>query len=190
MHARVALVVLLSCPFATKALGGFTYVSSFAQWQAFAPVYTTIDFTDLQKGEWLSDQYLDLGVNFIDGGFAEQSSLYPQDSFGVYGACYMDIAFDSPQYAIGSHHPGSMRFDIYFGSTLLYTSLSTGSGLNNFRGVLSTQPFDRVVMRGDTLGPPSCDPISVDNIYFSSVPGPGALPLLALGCLGRGRRRR
>jgi hypothetical protein len=173
----------------SSATANFQYITNYATWQGLVPTQTTIDLTELNEGDWLTDQYAHLGVLFDGGAIQETFNNYPLDGHGVYGGCTITVTLASEAYAIGSHHPGAMRFDLYSGNTLLYTSLATGSGANNFRGVVSSTPFDRVVMRGVTLGPPSCDPIAVDNFYFASVPGPGALPLLALGCLGRGRRR-
>ncbi len=184
----------LACGFAAflsvDAVADFSYLSNFASWQQLAPPHTTIDFTDLNPGDWLTDQYLNLGASF-DGGLVQYGADgYLQDGYGVYGGCYMDVVLSTPALAVGTHNPGSMRFKLYQGDQLIYTSPSTGSGLNNFRGVISSVPFDRVLLMGDTLGPPSCDAIFVDNFYFASVPGPGSAVVLTGSMLMKRRRRR
>lgn len=168
----------------------FTYVTNFTSFQSLVPSYTTVDLVDLTAGDWLSDQYTGLGVLFDGGLIQETATGYLQDGHGVYGGCFITMSLDVPAYAVGSHHPGSMGFDLYAGDTLLYESLATGTGLNNFRGVVSSVPFDKVVLRGITLGPPSCDAIFVDNFYFASVPSPGAAAVFLLGPAANARRRR
>ena len=189
MKSLIAIGLASVAGVSAPCAAGFSYVSSFATWQAFAPTFTTVDFTALQDDDWLTDQYFDLGVSF-DGGLVQVSpGIYLQDGVGVYGGCSIEVVFAELQYAIGSHHPGSMAFDLYLGETLLYVSPDTGLGFDNFRGVTSTQPFDRVIMHRN-LGGPSCVAVQVDNIYFSSVPTPGAAAVLLLGLAANARRRR
>jgi hypothetical protein len=187
---RIPLSLLAVLASASSAGAEFSYITSYSTWQSIVPSYTTVDLVDLNAGDWLTDQYASLGVIF-DGGFIEESpDSFVQDGHGVWGGCFVTMTLATPAFAVGSHHPGAMRFDLYQGDTLLYTSIATGSGYNNFRGVVSTVPFDRVVLRGITLGPPSCDGISVDNFYFASVPAPGVGGPFLIGMLANRLRRR
>ncbi|MDZ4829632.1 MAG: hypothetical protein SGJ09_05460 [Phycisphaerae bacterium] len=68
--------------------------------------------------------------------------------------------------------------------------LDGDGGVNNFRGIVSSIAFDRVMFLGYTLGPPACDPILIDNIYFASVPTPSAIALLSAALRPTRRRGR
>lgn len=168
-----------------------TLYNNFDAWKSQVPSITTLDFQDMANGEWLGSQYLSLGVDFTDGGVKEQSGAYNFDGHGIYGGCKLEMVFDEPIFALATHYPGSIRFVLYSGDDVVYFGPSQGSGPLNFRGVTSTIAFDRAWLMGVTLGPPDCDPIAVDNIYFQTVPGPASLAIWIVGgILGAGRRRR
>jgi len=186
----VVAAAVVSTAIVSTASGAFVYKDDFTEWKSLVPTFTTLGFVGLTPGTFLNDQYLDLGVDFTDGSLIQTGPvIYPQDGIGVFGGCIIDMLLSTPAYAIATHHPGTMRYFLYSGDSLLYVSpLDGDSGYNNFRGIVSSLPFDRVMFLGDTLGPPQCDDIAVDNIYFASVPAPGAAALLA-AALWRSRRR-
>lgn len=186
----LALVGVLSC-MSQCAFAAATLYSNFDTWKSQVSSVTTLDFQDMANGEWLGSQYLSLGVDFTDGGVKQQSGAYNFDGHGIYGGCKLEMVFDEPIFALATHYPGSIRFVLYSGDDVVYFGPSQGSGPLNFRGVTSTIAFDRAWLMGDTLGPPVCDAIAVDNIYFQTVPGPASLAIWIVGgIIGAGRRRR
>ncbi|MBL9121798.1 MAG: hypothetical protein JNL80_17975 [Phycisphaerae bacterium] len=137
----------------------------------------------------MTDQYLSLGVEFTDddlnvtglsGGFL--------DGAGVNGLAMIEGTFGSPIKAVAFHHPGFLKFRLYLGDTFVgQTGYLGGGGPSFFSGVVSTQWFDRMQVT-DVLSDP-IDPVFVDNMYFSTIPAPGASCVL-LSLLVRPRRRR
>lgn len=184
------LVVLVS---AGAAHGSFTVVKGIDNWNAAVPSSTTIDFV-LSTPQFVSDQYAPLGAIFPEAEeWAYGFSGFQQDGWGCKGALGGDadirLQFLEPQYAIGAWFPGQLFAKLYWQGALIYSSqsLDTFPLSYSFGGIVSTQPFDEVVL-WDSDGF-----IFVDDIKFSStVPSPGAVaPLLgALPIGGRGRRRR
>ncbi len=164
--------------------------STFGDWWSAASSPTTIDFTAFPQGTWVTDQYLDLGVTFTSADpdiivFGEQTFLL--DGVGINGLSQVQMTFASPTFAFGYHHPGIHGIQLWSGSTLLYASPALGqSGMFDFSGVTTTTPFDRVVIVPVSLQ----GNVSIDNIYFSSVPAPGAISLLGVGSFMLGPRRR
>ena len=191
MRYLALTVVIATAATMRSAFGDVVYTSSFAEWTSLVPTYTNLSFVGLTPGTFLNDQYLDLGVDFTDGGMIQFGPItYPQDGFGIYGGCIVDMLLATPAYAIATHHPGSVHYTLFSGDLMVYEGpVDPDSGYNNFRGIVSSVAFDRVLMHGITLGPPACDPIAIDNIYFASIPAPGAVAIfVAFGC--RTRRRK
>jgi len=190
MHSHFTVVGVVAAAIVGAASAEFVFTDDFAQWTPLVPSYTNLDFVGLTPGTFLNDQYLDLGVDFTDGGLIQFSlGIYPQDGFGIYGGCIVDMLLDTPAYAVATHHPGYVRYFLDSGDSLIYVSpLDVTSGLNNFRGIVSSIPFGRVMFLGYTLAPPQCDEIAIDNIYFASIPAPGGVALF--GAALRPTRRR
>jgi len=134
--------------------------------------------------------FTDTDGNWIIG---TASGTYPQDGWGLNGNAIVELTFDTPMWAFGSHFPGVAFFDFFSGDDLLFSSpLMGGSGVNFFAGFTSAIPFDRVQIYGmppDPFGNP--DKVFFDSFYFSAVPSPAGLAVLALaGLCGTRRRRR
>lgn len=178
------LVMILVTDQAHAQVAEFT---SFSQWQASAGPYTTITFGEFPDGTLITTQYTPLGVTFTDGLdfiYMPPSPLFPEDGAGLDGVNDIDITFATPQYWIGAHYPGALAFELHSAGNLIYTSSIFGiGGTGFFAGLVSSQPFDAVTIRDPFLG------AVIDNLYFG-VPGPGALPLLALAGVWRTSRRR
>ncbi len=185
-----------------SASAGFVEYTNFAAWQSATAPYSTVDFVGLPQNTHLSTEYADLGVIFdsidIDLVYISSGGLFPQDGAGMDGLCEVDLYLLQPTYSMAWHFPGGLKAWFYSGSTLLFTSSNFGSsGTDWFAGVVSDVPFDKVVVR-DWLtpgGPGTCPPgfinnVLVDNIYFSTIPGPsGVVMLLAAGLPLRRRSR-
>jgi hypothetical protein len=164
--------------------------AAFDGWWAAAGTPTAIDFTAFPQGTWMSDQYSNLGLTFTSSDpdvVQFDPSGFLLDGVGINGLSQVQMEFTSPTFAFGYHHPGIHGIQLWSGSSLLYASPALGqSGLFDFSGVTSTQPFDRVVLV------PVNNPgvVRADNIYFSSVPAPGAISLVGFGSFMLGTRRR
>jgi hypothetical protein len=180
---------------AAPAFADFTVFNgpgSYDAWSAASGPFTTIDFTGYPQGTLITDQYEEQGILFesSDADIVFFSSfLYPTDGIGINGLVEVEMSFSDPIFSFGMHHPGA-RFVLAFnGDTLLWTSpILGGGGVGFFSGFTSTLAVDRVLVLAATTAPDP--PVFVDNIYFSTVPGPSGAALLALaGLLGRGRRR-
>ena len=67
-----------------------------------------------------------------------------------------------------------------------------GGGSNKFGGFFGDVAFDRVVFKKATNPPPwmGIDPVVLDNLYFTSVPAPGAATCLRWFLAIAGGKRR
>jgi hypothetical protein len=184
---RIAL--MCSVAFAAQpALAGVTkYTIQFEPWAQAAGSYSTITFSEFQ---WTSitTQYAPLGVNFTgpDLNTTFQSDAFPQDSWGLDGNSIIELTFDKPINAIAFHFPASLVVNLWSGGQIFHTSDFAGSINQKFGGLYSDQAFDRVWFRG---GFSQTSQAYLDNLYFSTIPTPGALGLLGLWGLRRARRR-
>ncbi len=150
----------------------------------------TISFLEYPQGTLLSDQYANLGVTFPDANdYIVSAESFLLDGVGATSLLGpITLQFDEPRAAIGVHFPGDLIIELYLNDTLVFESSKFGGlGAGFFGGLVSTQPFDRVL-----LIDPS-DAVYVDTIHFGlPVPAPGALALLSIAglALRRSRRRR
>jgi hypothetical protein len=172
----------------SSAHGAVTLYSNKETWQSAAGPYSTMTFAEfgVPTGTWLTDQYSSLGVSFIDGSDQfYNSNNFISDGWGLNGALdNTTLVFDEPITTIAFDFPGGVTAKFYNQGALIYTSPLLGqSGVGNFAGLISTQPFDEVHLYD--LG------LVVDNIYFGPpIPAPGALSLLAIAALNPRKRRR
>jgi hypothetical protein len=188
--ATAAALALALC-----AQAAVTGHDSFTSWSAEAEPFTTITFGEIPLFSTVTDQYASLGVLFTNiapnktDGF--DTIVFPEDGYGLKGYPMIELTLLSPALGVAAHFPGFLRFQLYSGESLVYSSpLVGGSGYGKFKGYTSDTPFDRVRLLGIPNDP--MDIIAVDNLYisFAPVPAPGAaVPLLAVA-LFRGRRRR
>ncbi len=156
---------------------------------------TTIDFTGYPTNTFITDQYANLGVTFVDQdpnvirqGFY---SLFPQDGGGLDGVCTIDMVFAGPITSVAFHHPGVLFATLYSNGQALSAPIGLpGSGVNWFQGLVSEQSFDRVKLTGiiSPIGP--CDNPVLDNLYFATIPAPGGIGVFAFLLASSRRRRR
>jgi hypothetical protein len=190
--AAVAAISLLA---AAPALADFTVFNgpgSYDAWSSASGTFTTIDFTGYPQGTLITTQYDELGVTFTSSDpdfvlFGE--TVFPLDGVGLNGLSVVELTLSQPSHAFAYHHPGRQYLTLLWQGNEIYSSpILGGSGVGFFDGITSTLPFDQVrILR---LPEPFGGVVSIDNIYFSTVPGPSGAALLALaGLLGRGRRR-
>lgn len=196
---RWASVVAASC-LAAPALGGFSVVTGAAnagEWFGSAGAYTSISFSEFSEGTFINEQYSSLGIHFADpvGNliFGPDPTLLPQDGWGLKGLLSIDMRFDTPMRGLAVYYPAVVKAQFYLGDQLVYSWLHyEHGGSNKFAGFMSDVSFDRVVFKNALNPPPWGDPypLTLDNLYFTPVPAPGAAAcLLGLAPIA-GRRRR
>jgi MYXO-CTERM domain-containing protein len=165
-----------------------SYSNNFAGWQTAAGPYQTCTFAEFEPGTIITDQYARLGAYFTNiwSDVVEYSLFsFPSDGVGIDGNGPIEITFSETMYAAALHGKGIPTLKLYKGSTFLGDVQAAAGTPSNLVAAVSTIGFDRVVFQGQTAGGDA----TADTIYFSTVPGPGALA--ALGVLGvlRSRRR-
>lgn len=193
--AGIAGCVFAIASGASAGVTVYTGAAGWQSWQQAAGGFTTLDFTDL--GQWepvAPDRYASLNVlvTDVEGNVGETNPIgFPLDNHGLFGGCVIEFTFTLPMHAVGMHFPGGMLAWLYAGDALVAYIQSTGSGVNRFLGLTSDIAFDRVVLRDFSMPPPfACNEVHLDNLYFSTVPSPGAVAVMALGGWLPGRRRR
>jgi hypothetical protein len=190
---RLFLIVLaLVTGFGSLAARGeVTEYENGAAWYAAVGEVTTIDFTDQPAGSIITDQYASLGVHFTDGNdiaFAGPS-IFPNDAMGLRGHIVqpsgIHVTFNTPKRWLAVEFPGLVDIQLFRNGEMFHESVNLGvGGIGNFAGLVSTIGFDEAYL-SDSDGF-----VFIDDLHFG-VPGPGALPLLALaGAIGMKRRRR
>lgn len=188
-------IALLTLAVRSPALAGFTvFEQNYTGWKNAAGVLSTITFAEVPADTYITDQYASLGVLFTssdpDATYPYGPTTFLQDGWGLDGDLQVELTFSQPINAIGWHFPGDKAVKFYSGSTLVWSDVHIGQSgqLDNFTGFIGDVTFDRVQMTGIE---PNNSYVAIDNIYFSTIPGPAGLALgaVAFAC-GRGRRRR
>lgn len=187
---------------AGPALGGLTVVTGAAnadQWFANAGAYSTITFTEFPYGTLIAEQYASLGIHFVEplgnwiyGSDVNGTDLFVQDGWGLHGENSIDMRFDTPMRGLAVYYPGIVKAQFFSGDQLVYSwTQNFGGGSNKFGGFFGETSFDRVVFKNAQNPPPWGDvyPVKFDNLYFTTVPAPGAATSL-LGVVAIARRRR
>jgi len=183
--------LLLAIAVSAPANGNFTKFTNFGAWQSQTPSYTELDFTEFPQWTFITDQYADQGVVIT----AEAppvvffAGTFPIDNTGIFSqGNWIDFTFSEVQRSFALHGVSSWKLDFYLGSQFIG---STGVVSNpaqlpaqTFAGGVSATGFDRV-----RLVDWSPNSLSVDNFYFSTIPGPPGLAAFAMA-LATGRRRR
>jgi MYXO-CTERM domain-containing protein len=180
--------ILISIALSPHSLAGVTEYTVQEEWEAAVNnVFTTLDFV-LPDSTIIGEEYADLGVHFLDGNthVSGNQGANPNDGFGAIGEeGPIHLIFDQPQAWIAVEFPGLIQsIELFSAGQLIYTSNSFFGfpTVDLFGGLISTQHFDEVFIHGNLT-------VFLDDLHFG-VPGPGALPLLALGGVGGWRRRR
>ncbi len=129
--------------------------------------YTTIDFTGFHQFELITDQYADLGVYFasIVQICNEVCAAFPNDFAGVGSGAFLPICviFTEPQSWIGFDHPGALFLTLSLNGEEFYFGDFDNSGFGNFGGVVSSQPFDEVMVYDNTGA------VFIDDLFFGGL---------------------
>jgi hypothetical protein len=156
------------------------------EWEAAAGSWSTADFTGFPDNTPIDEQYAYLGVHFVDGyDFVVLGEGFLNDGAGLDGNELVDLVFDVPIYSIAADFPGLLIIELYYDDELFYTSNVFGvGGYGNFGGLVSTDPFDRAVLRD----PPG--QVFLDDLHFGPpIPAPSALCTVGAAFFAARRRR-
>jgi hypothetical protein len=189
-HLSLSMAIVTVLTLSSSARAEMSLLFDFAQWQSQAGSVTTIDFTGFPQFTIITNQYSDLGVIFTQGNdfVHNDPSQFPLDGWGLDGNNNSTIAmtFTTPQYAFATHF-GSIQYQLFSNGQLIYQSPPMGVGVSLFAGVISTVPFDSVVL----FDPLDTISVQIDNLYFApGIPAPPAFMLLGAAGLCVHRRRR
>jgi hypothetical protein len=189
MRRHIA-VLLATYVLTAPAVGEVMEFIQRSAWESAAGPYATIDFTGYHDGLVITNQYEHLGVTFTGAlQFIAICGCYANDGAGLYALPYARMVFESPQNWIAVEFPGSVRFNLYYSGELIHTSQVFHDFFSYFAGVISSKPFDEVIIDYPS---PEINSVGIDDLFFGSpIPAPGALGAFALAALiaRRGRRR-
>jgi hypothetical protein len=175
------------------------FVNDFAGWQAAAGPFTTVDFVeDAPAAPVLFNHFANFGVLLNKTGYFDPALPYwyrftnesggegpfLRDAGGLSSASDQGFRFLAPVNSFGylplTTDSGSF-FHLFLAGAYLGTAGGAGQPIGAFRGIYSTVAFDEVRFASMRY---------LDNIYFSTIPTPGIIPLLTLAATFGGRRRR
>ncbi|MBX3375273.1 MAG: hypothetical protein KF817_15710 [Phycisphaeraceae bacterium] len=191
MHRLLALPVLLAA-LSQSAAGAITYTDQKDLWLSQTTGVEVITFTEHPVGTWLDDHsHESHGLIFAGPTeFITHAASFHDNQGLVTFTSVADLRFDTPITAFAFDNCfGVVVFKLYAGEEEIAHSFFLGL-IPNFGGILSTIPFDRIV-----LWDPSDAVLAIDDIMFTHqalVPGPGGAAMALLAGWGAltGRRRR
>ena len=159
-----ALVASLSLG---SANGGVVEFHDRDAWIAAVGEFTTIGFTEVPNGTFLSNHYADLGVVFSDGNDITRCcghfETWPNDGAGLDGNGNIRLAFSEPQAWIAADFPGFLRIQLFKDDLLIFSSGEFGQGgIGNFGGLISSELFDAAVL----LDVPAANQAEIDDLHF------------------------
>jgi hypothetical protein len=177
---------------ASNVHASVTVFTNKVSWQSAAGPHTTIDFVGYPLGMNIANTYADLGVSFTDGQdwiWNLPEGGFPNDLWGFNGGLNnaSTITFNQAIGSIAVDFPGFVKFTLLSHNQVIFESpLFMPGGYGNFRGLISDQPFDSVIIADPTGG------VYVDDLHFGPpIPAPPAGVVLAFVTVwtGFGRRR-
>jgi len=184
---------------ASPVLAQITTIFDQAAWNATAggdEAIHYIDFGTLPLGTYVTDQFASLGAHFTDGDDMRVNVFVPFLGRTLPGLLssphYMSppptgitMEFDTPQAALAIQIANAgLPTSFYDGDRLIASIVVEAIPYPYFLGFVSDEPFDRVEFE-----PSSGGYYLLSNTYFSAVPAPGGLALLAAATLLPRRRR-
>jgi len=190
-----AMMMLLAVLFLGQIAhaGITTYTDRDAWFEAVSPggsvPITTIGFSEFPIGTNIRDQYAHLGVNFSGTNFTlgPDHMSFPQDGWALRsGIGGSTVEFDAPRHALAMDHPGDSFMELFHLGEKIATVDFDGGGVGQFSGIVSSEPFDAVIL-SDAMAPSF-----IDDLHFVTIPAPGSMAcfvIVSLVCR-RGRRRR
>ncbi len=191
LQVRRSLVMILAvAALSTTVQAGLVEFWNDAEgWHSAVGHHESVDFTQFPPGTQITDQFDGFTVDNLT--FIHNSASF-SDGHGLRGRDGILLQFDTPQHALAVEHLGVVRFTLYLKSELVGTTTGFSypgvPGPVYFSGVTSGVPFDEVYMFRPMPPFPS-NVISIDTLYWGTIPAPGALALLGIAFLQTRRRR-
>ncbi len=170
--ARYAAALILASSVAGTAVAGVIefFDEDREEWFAVTRAVTTIDFTGFPDHTFITNQYEDLGVLFLDGDdniLCCDGPCFPPDGSGLDGNVTIHLLFDSPQRWIAADFPGALQFELFFEGQSIYQKGEFGlSGCGRFGGLLLTEPFDEAVL----IDWWDLDSVNLADLHFGYLP--------------------
>ncbi len=157
----LGLLMLLPVRAVTADVQAFTDKD---EWIEAVGDFAFIDFVGIPNGTDVTDQYEELGVVFDPNvNVIFEHPIFP-DGFGLIGSQLFPISFSllEPQNWIAVDFPGMVQFQLFLGDKLVCESeLFFAFGGNiAFAGIVSSTPFDRVIIQD-----PTDLNVGIDNLY-------------------------
>ena len=161
MKHRTLLALSLLLP--SLAQGQITSFDQESAWLAAAGPAVYESFYPGIDGLIITDQFEDEGALFTDGDEQLVLQAIFHDFRGVKGNGNITIEFTEARRAFAVEYVYAMEIELYSGPNFLGTSQAFQAGsVWDFGGVVSDQPFDRIVLR-DWMD----DFIYIDSVYFT-----------------------
>ncbi len=187
--STIRLIATLGLCVCCEATAGVVEFHDKGDWINAVGPFTTIGFDGYPPGTFITDQWADLGVVFADGNDTTgpfDPITFPEDGWGLDGNGNIVLEFAEPMAWIASDFPGNLRFELYSGGQLFFTSGLLGvGGIGNFGGLASDQLFDMAVL----MDFPVSFEAEIDDLHFGRpIPGPGAIGFLVVALLPSRRR--
>lgn len=143
-HLIGACAVAAISAHASAQLTEFTDQAAFLA--ASGPM-TEIDFSEFPVGTVLTNQFAPLEINFTDADDTIFSNVAFLNGVGLQGSGDIVVSYSTPRFAVGCSYPGGLRLELFNGNIPVGVSQDFGgAGTGFFGGVVSVQPFDRLVI--------------------------------------------
>jgi hypothetical protein len=133
-----------------------------AQWIAAVGDYITIDFTGFPVFTFITDQYKQLGVSFVDPANlinGPNPDSYPNDGWGLDGNSYIELSFSSPQHWLAADFPDATLIQLYLDGEFV----NAGAAWFGFDGVVSDIPFNAAILLDFSPGQ-----VHIDDLHFGA----------------------
>lgn len=131
-----------------SALTSITEYTDEATWATALGVPTVINpYGDLTPGVIVTNQYAPLGALYTDGDDTAIAAGAAIDGMWLQGGDGISVEFSDPVNAVGINYPGAVRITGSLdGAEVFVSSDLGGSGSGLFAGIISTDPFDEILI--------------------------------------------
>ena len=131
-----------------SVLTSITEYTDEATWAAAIGAPTVINpYGDLAEGVIVTNQYLPVGALYTDGDDVTIDYSNAIDGRNLNGNGSITVEFSDEVYAVGINYPGALRITGFLAGAQVFASSDLGgSGDGFFAGIISTDPFDSVLI--------------------------------------------
>jgi hypothetical protein len=131
-----------------SVLTSITEYTDEATWAAAIGAPTVINpYGDLAHLEIVTNQYLPVGALYTDGDDVAIDFVDSIDGRALNGEGVINVELSDEAYAVGINYPGAVRITGFLDGAPVFTSSDFGgSGTFFFAGIISTDPFDSLLI--------------------------------------------